>query len=373
MRNIFITVVLVVAMTTAAIYLVNKPKTSQPEALRPAEAVTIAPQTETLEETPVEEKHDADETAPGARQAVEPSHTITIPEKLAEIPAEIPISSSVASNSPLDSETIPEIPEEFSNTPQGALTEKMDSTSGPRFSFDFLAGEAVTTQSGTRSFTEFLAEGMFRIDNRSHVGIGQEARKLYEIAAVGEQEFLVDDTRLFYDYELTPEFLGSQWNVETGVTLPVSKISSDTKNITRASVALHIKKELFDKQLALSVSPLFEYSFNRYATYNGVPLQKMVFGAQAQADWEIIPSKLNFVAWGKGYYRMYEEYDFSSTTPAATTSFGLGTYFKYRITPNIAPQIGMSRGSTILQNIRYDSAFYDPEATRFYVALEIAF
>jgi len=363
MRKTYLMVAMLLALVAVVVYVSTKQKPSAPQTLGASESVTILPNAEPIQSMPPAEP------ATSMFPETSVSKIKTIPEPIT-LP-EQSVASSEFDGLLADAEPLPEIPGDFASTPLS--TERMDEAEYAQspFSFDLLAGHAMGPDSGIRTFSEFLFEAQYHLSHKSHFGIGQDAKKLYEIAAVGENEFLLGDTHLYYDYELSPEFLGLKWNIETGVTLPVSKESIDSKNVTRASIALHIKKALLDNEVALSASPLFAYSFNRYATLNGVPLQKMVLGGQVEADWQIARGKLNLVAWGKGYYRMYEEFDFSRTSPAATTSFGLGTYLKYRITNNIAPQIGVNRGTSILPNVRYDSAFYDQEATRFYVALEI--
>ena len=248
-----------------------------------------------------------------------------------------------------------------------------ESLSSPsNFGFSFFAGHGMGAESGLRSFSEFLIEASYQASQRGRVVVGQDAKKLYEIAATGEEEFLPGDTHLFYQYALGEEFLDSKWMLETGVTLPISHESSSTKNVTRAHIALHVSKAVLSNRVTLSAAPYYAYSFNSNATdNNGSPLQKMVLGGQLEANWEILAKKLHLVVWGKGYYRMYEQFDFSQTTPSPTTSFGLGTYVEYRFTDGISTQVGLNRGTSLLPNVRYDAAFYDREATRYYVALSI--
>lgn len=241
------------------------------------------------------------------------------------------------------------------------------------FDFSFLAAHAAGKVGNTRDFSEFLIEAKYHINDQTSVGIGQEAKKLYLIAATGEDEFLPGDTRLYLSRELSPDFFTIQWNLEIGATLPVSKESRDTKHITRPYLALRASRSFFNDLLTVGYSPFVSYSFNQYATSNsGQPLQKIVFGQGVDASIAILRNRLYVKGWAKGYHRMYEEYDHSITTPGATQSFDVGSALSLKVTDQIGIDAGVTRGTSVLNSIRYDSSFYDREETRVFAAIKVS-
>lgn len=242
------------------------------------------------------------------------------------------------------------------------------------FGINFFAGHAAGFEEGTRAFSEFLAEATYYLDEKCYVGVGQDAKKLYLIAPAGEEEFLLGDTRLFVNRELTPDLFGTRWEIELGSTLPVSKQSRDDKHITRTSVGLRISKGFFGDRVTVVYAPSFNYRFNRYATNaQGVPLEKIILAQEISATIAIIEKRLHLIGWGKGYHRSYEEFDNSLTSPGATDSFGVGAAVAVQVTNNISLEAGATRGTSMLRNVRYDSNFYDPEQTRYYGGLRLSF
>lgn len=241
------------------------------------------------------------------------------------------------------------------------------------FDFSFLAAHAAGKQGRVRDFSEFLVGVRYHIDDKTAVAVGQEAKKLYEIAAVGEDEFLLGDTRLFLNHKISPDFLTFQWDLEVGATLPVSHSSRNNKHITRPHLALRATRSFFKDLLTVGYSPFVSYSFNQYATdKTGQPLQKIVFGQGIDARIAVLRRRLYVKGWAKGYHRTYEEFDFSTTTPGATQSFDLGSALDLVVTDQVGLEAGITRGTSVLSDLRYDSGSYDSEQTRVFAAIKVS-
>ncbi len=229
------------------------------------------------------------------------------------------------------------------------------------------------TPDEVRDFSEFLIEAKYHFNEKTSIAIGQEAKKLYEIAAVGEDEFLPGDTRVYLSRELSPDFFTIQWDLEVGATLPVSQESRDTKHVTRPHLALRASRSFFRDLVTVGYSPFVSYSFNQYATSKaGQPLQKIVFGQGVDASVAILRDRLYVKGWAKGYHRTYEEFDHSVTTPGATQSFDVGSALALKVTDQIGVEAGVTRGTSVLNDIRYDSNFYDREQTRVFAAFKVS-
>lgn len=226
-------------------------------------------------------------------------------------------------------------------------------------------------KAGNRSFSEFLVEGNYRMSSQSRLGLGQTAQKLYEIAPVGESEFLLGDTRLYYDYGFDSEFLGSRWSVEMGTTLPISKESRDSKHVTQPYVSFKATRSVFNDRVKVSVAPLAYYRFNSNATNDaGTPLHKMGVGGSMEVDYAVIES-VSLIGFGNGTYRLYEQYDFRNESPAGTGHYAFGAGALWRVTKEISAEAGFLRGSSTLRDIRYGALISDPEADRAYVSLGV--
>jgi len=235
-----------------------------------------------------------------------------------------------------------------------------------------IAGHTSGLRDGVRSFTEFLVELTYRLGINDLIGVGQEAKKLYEIAPGGENEFLAGDTLIFYRHNLSKDALGMNWELDASATLPISEASRNNKHITQVSLGVPVSTTLANR-VAVKVAPMVSYNFNSYGTDPaGQPLQRISFSALAEADVRLF-APLHWVTWGQGGYHLYEEFDNSSTTGAPTTSYAYGTYLQYNFTSYFGSQLGYVNGNSIFKDPRYQARFYDAPTSRYYVAVELKF
>lgn len=220
-----------------------------------------------------------------------------------------------------------------------------------------------------RSFSEGVVELGYHFGETS-IGVGQAAKKLYNIAPTGEEEFVAADTLIFVNAPLAKDFIGMKWQLEAGTTLPVSVRSSDVGHITRPSLGVRATKTLFNERVSISLAPSATYSFNRNVSGpNRVPLERASLGGLAEANVAIVKQHLSLVAWVKGRVHFFEQFDNNNTTPRPDTSTQAGSFIDWHITRSIYTNIGWTYGTSLIRDARYDSYFYDPIAHRFYAAL----
>ncbi len=310
-------------------------------------------------------------------QAVKPVHSEktvkNTPAKVAPVQTEVAIEEVAPELKPIPEGIVALETPIQSSVLSTSDSELVTTHSHQKLTGNFFLSHMVALQKGNRAFSE-LGAGIGYQSGPSRIAVFQEAKKLYEIAARGENEFLLSDTVVAYDYDLSDDFGGFQWKLNAGATLPVSKNSQDNKHITRPSLGLEISRSFFDKRLKASYQPAFSYYFNRYATNGaGVPIEKMSFGQSVQVSFEIIPESLSIVGWGKGYFHGYEEFDFTKTSPANTTSYAYGSYLAYNVVKNVSLQAGYLRGNSLLVDPRYDSVYYDAPTHRGYAAIVVGF
>lgn len=237
----------------------------------------------------------------------------------------------------------------------------------------FLAGHLVGATKDSRSFSEFLVQLAYRAGEYHRFGVSQQARKLYEIAYTGEDEFLAADTLLFHEFTISKNFASLYWKWLTSLTLPVSAESRGIHHITRPSVGLEVGRSFFSNRLTVSVQPNVSYYFNQWATDDsGTPLRKVALGQQVQAEVSLIPGRLSLVGWGKGFYQVYEQFDHNSDRPESTTSYDYGTYFSLNFNRTVSTQLGYVRGNSLLKDARHNLNFYDAPTSRFYASLQIS-
>lgn len=226
---------------------------------------------------------------------------------------------------------------------------------------------------GTRSFTEIAAEIGYRF-GKNRVAIVQEARKMYLIAPQGENEVLVADTVLTHERELSPDVLSFQVKSLIGLTLPVSSESRRVKHVTRPSVGFTASRDFFGGALSVEYTPTFSYFFNSYATSpEHVPLRRMALGQQGEIALNFFKRRLRWAGWAKHFLSAYQQYDDSTSSPSPTGSLEVGTYVDYRISKNVAAQVGYVHGSSMLRHALVDAPFYDPHASRVYGAVTVSF
>lgn len=235
-------------------------------------------------------------------------------------------------------------------------------------------GHLSSIDSGERGFSEVLAEAGYRFNARNKVGVSQVIRKLYEVAEfAGEQEYPIDDTQVFYERVMSENAHTLRTTLNAGATIPDSRLSRDNKHVTRPWIEVELKRALFADRVSVSLTPTAQYYFNSWGTNaKGIPLRRMAVGSGAEIRWWVAPKLISLGAWAKGYYHFYEEYDTSASTPTPTTDFALGSYLDLEVLKQVAVQLGVARGNTFLPDVRYETRFYDPIATRAYVALQIA-
>lgn len=234
-----------------------------------------------------------------------------------------------------------------------------------------LVGHMAGTR-GERAFTEGVVEAGYRFSNGTAVGVGQAAKKLYELAPSGENEVIAADTVVFVNTPLSRDFIGMSWQLEGGTTLPVSSRSGEVGHVTRPSLGVRATK-IWNERFTISVAPSATYSFNRYVSGgNRVPLERASIGALAEATIAIVPERLSLVAWGKGRFHFYEQFDDRNSAPSPDTTGQYGTFLDLHFNRQLFTQVGWTYGTSLIRDARYDTFFYDPAAHRFYAALGIA-
>lgn len=236
-----------------------------------------------------------------------------------------------------------------------------------------MLGQLIGTGSEARPFTEIVGGLGYRFNDTHNVGFRQDMKKLYELNPSGEEELLFEDTVLYYQCHLSKDFGGIDWTLHSGVTMPVSKASSDNFHATRPSLGLEAKASFLGGKVTVSMQPMVMYYVNQFATSpSGSPLRKMSFVPQAQVAVDVT-SRLKWVTWAKAGYHMYEEFDNSSTTPAPTDSLEYGSYAGIQISKNIGTQVGYLKANSMLSDPQVDVNFYDSVSDRFYAAVVFNF
>ncbi|MCB0403501.1 MAG: hypothetical protein KDD51_01860 [Bdellovibrionales bacterium] len=242
-------------------------------------------------------------------------------------------------------------------------------------SFFVGAGHKFGTQASDRTFTEMQLQASYFFENGAEIGILQTAKKLYEIAPVGEKELLLDDTVFFWRSQAMTGPLGTTLKVTAGVTLPVSEQSGDRQTITRPSVALTASKKITET-LELSVTPYVQYHFNRFVSGpDRVPSPLVAVGAITKAEFHVVPNTIKLVGWDRIGGQFYEQYDDRSVAPPASTLSNFGAYLDFLISDSLSLQAGWLRGNS-LPNDGLNTGnqnFYDPESHRFYASIGIRF
>ena len=237
------------------------------------------------------------------------------------------------------------------------------------------AGHRFGTQISDRTFTEMELQASYLFENGAEIGVLQTAKKLYDIAPVGEKELLLDDTVLFWRSNAMNGPLGTSLKVTAGVTIPVSEQSGDRQTITRPSIALTASKKVTDK-LEISVTPYVQYHFNRFVSGpDRVPSPLVAVGAITKAEFHVVPNAIKLVGWDRIGGQFYEQFDDRSVAPPASTLSNFGAYLDFLISDSLSLQAGWLRGNS-LPNDGLNTGnqnFYDPESHRFYASIGIRF
>ncbi|MEZ4750864.1 MAG: hypothetical protein R3B54_09665 [Bdellovibrionota bacterium] len=268
-------------------------------------------------------------------------------------------------------------PKKLQFAPMPIVGKSSMETSVPKTGLSFYigAGHKFGTQIADRTFTEMELQASYLFENGAEVGVLQTAKKLYDIAPVGEKELLLDDTVLFWRSNAMNGPLGTSLKVTAGVTLPVSEQSGDRQTITRPSIALTASKQVTDK-LEISVTPYVQYHFNRFVSGpDRVPSPLVAVGAITKAEFQVVPNAIKLVGWDRIGGQFYEQFDDRSVAPPASTLSNFGAYLDFLISDSLSLQAGWLRGNS-LPNDGLNTGnqnFYDPESHRFYASIGIRF
>ena len=158
--------------------------------------------------------------------------------------------------------------------------------------------------SDTGQYTELTLNPSYKLNDRNTFTIVQAIDKYYEIPSVGGKEVDFSDTSLRHIYLLNNDLYG--WNLKwrTSATLPLSSVSRESGNITRAAGMVIASRKFFDI-FTFTYRPYLSYSFNQYTTtVGGMPLRRASLGHYVEGQIDFT-DKLNLFSMFFFSYTIY--------------------------------------------------------------------
>lgn len=223
----------------------------------------------------------------------------------------------------------------------------------------------------SRLFTQFILEAAFRPGRHLRFGVGGEAKKLYEIEAVGEEELIFSDPVLFAEYRFWDAGNGIRSTAIVSSSLPYSTQSRSERLITRSVLGFALSADLIDRRLRAEITPALSYRFNHYTSNdNRVPLEKFELGATASLRGAIGPRILLGI-WVRPRQRYFEQYDDRAAAPTAGMQWDAGTFVDFGISDVLRAEVGFSQGQSALHTARYSEFSYDAASARAYAGISL--
>ena len=201
--------------------------------------------------------------------------------------------------------------------------------------------------------------------------IVQTVDKLYYVDPQISQVQL-EDTRIYHYYTFTDNFYGSKISLRSGISLPTSTVSQDQGLGLGLSVRPSISKDFLHGTLHLAYSPVFRYNFNTYTTSpDGYPLAQMSVSNSLFVGYDL-PYKFNVSLMAAGGVDFRQQSLYQTIPNDTSGSYSFSAYLSYQLTKNISPRVGVDQSAGYIQDGRYEVDVYDPQNTRFIVALDLS-
>lgn len=223
-----------------------------------------------------------------------------------------------------------------------------------------------------RPYTQFIFDGRYKLGKKHRLRLIQYASQKYSVASVGEEQFGLEDSLIYYYYTLKENFYGFKITPRVGFTLPLSKMFRQGNQITRPSVAMGISRKFFDDKLSLLYLPYVYFYWNRYtSTVGGSPLDRWSLGNAIRADYNIT-DKFTVTVVGTAAYSWKEP---SRPVPNAQRrgngSYVLDAALGYGFYKDFTVTLGYAYGDSYYKNGSAHFHLFDEAKSQFYVGLEV--
>ena len=184
--------------------------------------------------------------------------------------------------------------------------------------------------------------------------------------------FQPDDTLILYYHTLTSKNAFLDLKLRGGLTLPISKASVDTDNVTKTSLMVQMSKEFFNKKLSISYRPYFTYYVNEFTSSpDGNPLRQASLGNWVLSSYKVT-SEFSLNLTFQSAFHWNQKSPFASTAAPKTGSYLIEPYLRYDVNDNISTRLGYSHSDRYTKSGRYEINLYDPEVSRVFLAVDLS-
>jgi len=229
-----------------------------------------------------------------------------------------------------------------------------------------------------RPLTQFYIDGHYKFDDANRIRAVIPAKKRYNIASVGEDEFSFDDVFLYYYRVLSQDFNKFKVEGRAGLTLPISPTSRRNDIISKPSLMVSFSRKFLNDKLSLSYRPYVSHYMNTYTHTvgpgGGTPLPKFSLGHWLVGEYRPV-KEVSLGTQLHGAFLIDHANGNAEGNPNNGSrwrgTYDFEFYAGYDFTESVGGRIGFLQSDKFTQNGRYEVNIYDAGTSMVSFALDI--